>query len=204
MGRAWRSAVAFLGKGLGCPSNPNRLKVITSSRVDATSMLQCCSSSAYSSFCATYDNLSAAAAAGAALRPWLLQSGGLFHSNDGRMTLGYLKSPYNVIRVQHFAKRPKKWQRGPYAFIDVAPDAPCPSSQPNEGSVKNRKRKKKMAQRQAFAKIQVHTQIANKKAVKAELKVARKKRWKEGAARARAWAQLTAKDNSTKDMVATL
>ncbi|MCO5572999.1 hypothetical protein L7F22_026761 [Adiantum nelumboides] len=69
----------------------------------------------------------------------------------------------------------------------VGENEPCPSSQPNKGSVKNRNQKKRMALRDAFIKAEVQKRIAQCKAADAKRLEARKKRWKEGAARARAW-----------------
>lgn len=89
--------------------------------------------------------------------------------------------------VHYYAKRRSKFAKDPYAWIKVGENEPCPSSQPNKGSVKNRNQKKRMALRDAFIKTEVQKRIAQCKAAKAKKLEARKKRWKEGAARARAW-----------------
>lgn len=77
----------------------------------------------------------------------------------------------------------------PYAWVNVGENEPCPVSQPNKGSVKNRNQKKRMAQRDAFRKGQVQASIKSCREAKAKKLEARRKRWKEGAARARAWAE---------------
>ncbi|BFI25546.1 hypothetical protein MPTK2_1g22030 [Marchantia polymorpha subsp. ruderalis] len=93
------------------------------------------------------------------------------------------------IRSRSYAKRPKKWQGVPHAFVQVEPGVPVLPYQPNEGSVKNRKHKKRMAQRDAFAKAQAAKRKAETKAAVIARDAARRKRWREGAARARAWAK---------------
>eukprot|EP00250_Pteridium_aquilinum_P007464 c17174_g1_i1 orf=84-566(+) len=97
------------------------------------------------------------------------------------------KHPWMLTTVQHYAKRRSKFAKDPYAWIKVGENEPCPSSQPNKGSVKNRNQKKRMAQRDAFIKEECQKRIAQCKAAKAKKLEAQKKRWKEGAARARAW-----------------
>ncbi|KAH7298608.1 hypothetical protein KP509_25G050900 [Ceratopteris richardii] len=101
-------------------------------------------------------------------------------------TLGS-RYPWMLTTVQNFAKRRSKFANDPYAWIKVGENEPCPSSQPNKGSVKNRNRKKRMAQRDAFIKAEAQKRIAQCRAAEAKRLEARKKRWKEGAARARAW-----------------
>lgn len=99
------------------------------------------------------------------------------------------KQPWMLSTVQHYAKRRSKFAKDPYAWVKVGENEPCPSSQPNKGSVKNRNQKKRMAQRDAFRKEQVQKRIQECRAAEARKLEARKKRWKEGAARARAWAE---------------
>ncbi|KAG6548347.1 hypothetical protein Mapa_010126 [Marchantia paleacea] len=93
------------------------------------------------------------------------------------------------LQSRSYAKRPKKWQGVPHAFVQVESGVPVLPYQPNEGSVKNRKHKKRMAQRDAFAKTQAQKRKAETKAAVIARDVARRKRWREGAARVRAWAQ---------------
>lgn len=99
------------------------------------------------------------------------------------------RHPWMLSTVHHYAKRRSKFAKDPYAWIKVGENEPCPSSQPNKGSVKNRNQKKRMAQRDAFIKAEAQKRIAQCNAAKAKKLEAQKKRWKEGAARARAWAE---------------
>ncbi|KAL2649479.1 hypothetical protein R1flu_017607 [Riccia fluitans] len=82
-------------------------------------------------------------------------------------------------QCRSYSKRPKKWQGGPHAFVQVEPGVPVPPYQPNEGSVKNRKHKKRMAQRDAFAKAQAQRRKAETKAAVIARDAARRKRWRE-------------------------
>ncbi|GBG82011.1 hypothetical protein CBR_g34191 [Chara braunii] len=93
-------------------------------------------------------------------------------------------------------KRSKKFLGKPEAWIKVAPDQPCPPYQPNKGSVKNRKHKRRMALRALFAKNQAQEQIQGRKDAIVKRDAERKKRWKEGAQRAKAWAELVASRNA--------
>eukprot|EP00244_Chara_vulgaris_P015069 TRINITY_DN9937_c1_g1_i2.p1 TRINITY_DN9937_c1_g1~~TRINITY_DN9937_c1_g1_i2.p1 ORF type:complete len:259 (-),score=28.46 TRINITY_DN9937_c1_g1_i2:163-939(-) len=93
-------------------------------------------------------------------------------------------------------KRSKKFLGKPEAWIKVGPDEPCPPYQPNAGSVKNRKHKRRMALRALFAKNQAQEQIQNRKDAIVKRDALRKKRWKEGAQRAKAWAELVASRNT--------
>jgi len=104
-----------------------------------------------------------------------------------------LPLPFLLSSVRHYAKRAKKWQGGPYVWLPVPREGEqVPPSRPNEGSVKNRNHQKRMAQRAAFAKLQAHTRKEQQKAANILRDANRRKRWKEGAERARAWAQLQA------------
>lgn len=98
------------------------------------------------------------------------------------------KQPWMLSTAQHYAKRRSKYSKDPYAWVKVGENEPCPVSQPNKGSVKNLNQKKRMAQRDAFRKEQVQASIRSCRAAKARKLEARRKRWKEGAARAREWA----------------
>lgn len=92
-------------------------------------------------------------------------------------------------QVRGYAKRAKKWSGVPWRWVNtenVAEGAPMPASQPNAGSVKNRKRRRRMLQRALAAKKQVKDQIELQKAANAARDVARVKRWREGAERAAA------------------
>eukprot|EP00249_Psilotum_nudum_P032323 c47688_g1_i1 orf=96-614(+) len=99
------------------------------------------------------------------------------------------QQPWQLTRVQAFSIRRKTSRRDPYAWVNVGENEECPSSQPNKGSVKNRKHKKRMEQRQAFQREQAQARIKSYKAAEKRKEEARRKRWKEGAARARAWAE---------------
>jgi hypothetical protein len=99
----------------------------------------------------------------------------------------------SLTSVRQFAKRAKKWHGDPYAWLPVPPEGEqVPPSQPNAGSVKNRNHQKRMAQRAEFGKLQAKTRKEQQKAVNMLRDAARRKRWKEGAARANAWAELQA------------
>ncbi|CAM6087391.1 unnamed protein product [Calypogeia fissa] len=93
------------------------------------------------------------------------------------------------IYCRTYSKRPKKWQGGLHAYVQVEPGAPCPPYSPNAGSVKKRKHNKRMAQRHAFAKAQAHQRKEETKAALIKRDAERRKRWREAAARARAWAK---------------
>lgn len=67
-----------------------------------------------------------------------------------------------------------------------------PDSRPNKGSVKKRNHQKRMAQRAEFAKMQAHVRREQKKVAMTARDTARRIRWREGAERAKAWAQLCA------------
>lgn len=86
-------------------------------------------------------------------------------------------------------KRASIRPRGPYAWVQHVPGEPIPTSRPNEGSVKGRNRKKRIAQRKAFI-------LSEKKKRKVQWAEARKKKAMErierkmaAVAREKAWAQ---------------
>ncbi|XP_024388117.1 uncharacterized protein [Physcomitrium patens] len=102
--------------------------------------------------------------------------------------------------VRHYAKRAKKWQGAPYAMLPVPPEGEeIPDSRPNQGSVRNRNHQKRMAQRAEFAKMQAHTRREQKRIAITARDTARRKRWKEGAERSKAWAQVCA-DRAAKEV----
>jgi len=102
-------------------------------------------------------------------------------------------APILLGSVRHYAKRAKKWQGAPYAMLPIPPEGEeIPDSRPNKGSVRNRNHQKRMAQRMEFAKMQAHVRREQKKVAITARDTARRKRWKEGAERAKAWAQVCA------------
>ncbi|CAN6467239.1 unnamed protein product [Victoria cruziana] len=81
---------------------------------------------------------------------------------------------------------------GPYAWVPYVPGEPIATNRPNEGSVKGRKQRKRMKQRQAFI-------LSEAKKRKTEMREARRKRYTErierkmaAVARDRAWAERVA------------
>jgi hypothetical protein len=102
--------------------------------------------------------------------------------------------------VRQYAKRAKKWQGAPYAMLPVPPEGEeIPDSRPNKGSVRKRNHQKRYAQRMEFAKMQAHVRREQKKVAVTARDTARLKRWKEGAERAKAWAQVCAERAAAKE-----
>ncbi|XP_043713449.1 uncharacterized protein LOC122661981 [Telopea speciosissima] len=114
--------------------------------------------------------------------PWIPLSNGINSLTETRFPK---RRPIDKPRRKRASLKPP----GPYAWVQYTPGEPIAANNPNEGSVKGRKEKKRMRQRRAFIlserkKRKVQLQEANKKK-----KIKRVERKMAAVARERAWAQ---------------
>jgi len=79
--------------------------------------------------------------------------------------------------------------KGPYYWVKCSPGEPIPTSQPNKGSVKGRKEKKRIKQRKAFIMAEKNKRRAQYSAAVKRKEAERTERKMAAVARERAWAE---------------
>ncbi|XP_066362451.1 uncharacterized protein [Miscanthus floridulus] len=91
-----------------------------------------------------------------------------------------------------FANRRKRASlrpKGPYYWVKCKPDEPIPASQPNQGSVRGRKEKKRIKQRKDFIMAEKKKRRAQYSAAVKRKEAERTERKMADVARERAWAE---------------
>lgn len=114
--------------------------------------------------------------------PWILASRALQSLTDTRFPK---RRPSDKPRRKRASLRPP----GPYAWVKYVPGEPILPNQPNEGSVKQRKEKKRMRQRRAFILAEAKKRKAQLQEANRKKNIKRIERKMAAVARERAWAE---------------
>lgn len=105
------------------------------------------------------------------------------------------------LQIQRgFAKRVKTSWGYPWVEIKVEEGVPVPSSQPNAGSLKNRKHLRRMQMRALFAKEEVTKKLAERKVAMEARDKARIERWRAAKKRVEDWKTFLASNSSTSSI----
>ncbi|XAR57937.1 hypothetical protein NMG60_11026254 [Bertholletia excelsa] len=114
--------------------------------------------------------------------PWTPASSALHSLTDTRFPK---RRPSDKPRRKRASLRPP----GPYAWVKYVPGEAILPNQPNEGSVKRRKEKKRMRQRRAFILAEAKKRKAQMQEAKRKKNIKRIERKMAAVARERAWAE---------------
>ncbi|KAL6977562.1 hypothetical protein U1Q18_026357 [Sarracenia purpurea var. burkii] len=114
--------------------------------------------------------------------PWIPSSIAFHSLTDTRFPK---RRPSDKPRRKRASLRPP----GPYAWVKYVPGEPILPNQPNEGSVKGRKEKKRMRQRRSFILAEAKKRKAQLQEAKRKKNIKRVERKMAAVARERAWAE---------------